>query len=79
MFFKSWEPSKVCFNGGICIKKHVRNHKEKQYFIGLFKKHNSYFQREIQINIVYIRVIQNYLAALMFVDKTEMNFHLDIL
>lgn len=45
--FKSWEPPKVAFTGGICINKYVRNHKEKQYFIGLFRKHNSYFQREI--------------------------------
>lgn len=36
-------------------------------------------RRKSQINIVYIRVIQNYLAALMFVDKAEKNFHLDIL
>lgn len=27
--------------------KKIRNHKDKQYFIGLFKKHNSYFQKEI--------------------------------
>lgn len=47
MFFQFGETSKVGFTDGIRINKYVRNHKEKQYFIGLFKKHNTYFQREI--------------------------------
>lgn len=46
MCFSNLRNLKSRFTLGICTKK-VRNHEEKQYFIGLFKKHNSYFQREI--------------------------------